>query len=140
MSGSESVDRVPQVRLFERILGVERGNGIVSKELVGTEQGARQFISGCTTLPVGAGIPKHLHNCDEQVTVLQGRATVEIEDQRHAVQPFDTTFVPGGLWHRFVNAGDCPLVILWVYGGLQVTRTFADSGKTVNHLSEADQT
>jgi hypothetical protein len=28
--------------------------------------------------------------------------------------------------------------ILWIYAGLQVTRTFADSGKTVEHLSAQD--
>lgn len=28
--------------------------------------------------------------------------------------------------------------ILWIYAGVQVIRTFADSGKTVEHLAAAD--
>jgi mannose-6-phosphate isomerase-like protein (cupin superfamily) len=51
----------------------------------------------------------------------------------------DSTFVPAGVPHFFRNSGDGPLVILWIYGAREVTRTFTESGETVPHMSPSDQ-
>jgi len=46
--------------------------------------------------------------------------------------------VPGGVTHCFRNTGDVPMKIMWVYASTSVTRTFADTGQTVEHLSGED--
>jgi hypothetical protein len=47
--------------------------------------------------------------------------------------------VPAGIPHRFLNRGDGPMRIYWVYGGRDVTRTITATGETFEHLSESDR-
>jgi HTH-type transcriptional repressor of puuD len=51
----------------------------------------------------------------------------------------EATWVPAGVPHRFLNRGDSPMRIYWVYGGREVTRTITATGETFEHLSENDR-
>jgi len=117
---------------------VDRGDGIRTTPLVTKELGAKHLTTGITRFPVGAKVPMHSHNCDEQVTILEGKAEAELDGRRHRLHPYDTTLIPANKPHRFVNVGTTPLAILWIYASSEVTRTFAGTGETVAHLSERD--
>ena len=117
---------------------IDRGNGIQTIPLVTKEIGSQHMTTGLTRFPVGAKVPMHSHNCDEQVTILEGEAEAELDGERHRLHAYDTTLIPANKLHRFVNIGISPMAILWIYTSTEVTRTFAETGETVAHLSERD--
>jgi len=124
-----------------RVARLGRGGGVETIPLI-TRQAAEEqnkITTGISVYPPGTGAPLHSHNCDEHVTLLAGAAEVEIAGQVTSLEPDDTTYVPAGVVHAFTNTGDTPMKILWVYTSDYVTRTFADTGRTVEHLSPDDQ-
>jgi quercetin dioxygenase-like cupin family protein len=124
---------------ISRMEPLDRGGGIRTWPLIErhTVPNAR-FTTGMSVYPKGKGAPMHSHNCDEQVTLLEGEGEVEIDGVVTPLVQYDTTYILADKAHCFRNTGEEPMRILWIYASNRVTRTFAGTGETVEHLSAAD--
>ncbi|EPX82888.1 Cupin domain protein [Rubellimicrobium thermophilum DSM 16684] len=127
------------VMKIAQIPAIARGSGILTWPLAthGTVPYAN-FTTGISVYPVGQGAPMHWHNCDEQVTLLEGEGEVEIDGVVTPLRPYDSTYIEAGLAHCFRNTGAGPMRILWIYDSIRVTRTFVADGIEVEHLSARD--
>lgn len=119
---------------FAEAPSVARGEGIESVRLTPKPLEGQPFTMGVTTFPPGTSIRLHSHNTVEQVTVLEGEGVAVLNGVEMPALPYDTTQIPAGEFHRFVNTGKTTMRILWVYGATEVTRTFADTGETVSQF------
>lgn len=121
---------------FDEAEPVARGDGIESVRLTPNPLDDQGFVMGVTSFPPGTSIRIHSHNTIEQVTVIEGEGIAELNGERHPARPYDTTQIAPGEWHRFLNTGSTTMRILWVYGDTHVTRTFADTGETVEQFEQ----
>ena len=121
---------------FDEADPVARGDGIESIRLTPTPLHDQGFVMGVTSFPPGTSIRLHSHNTIEQVTVVEGEGIAELNGEQLAARPYDTTQIAPGEWHRFINTGSDTMRILWVYGSTEVTRTFADTGETVEQFKQ----
>lgn len=124
---------------FDTLPEYTRGNGISNYVIASKGVGARSMHTGISKLPVGVPAPRHSHNAEEQVTVLEGSVKITLGDREQICQRFDSTFISAGVEHELVNVGTETAYVFVVYGTPDVTRTFASTGETVGIGSDGDR-
>jgi quercetin dioxygenase-like cupin family protein len=124
---------------FASLPEVPRGKGIVNHLIASKKLGAHVIHTGISKLPVGVPVPRHSHNAEEQVTVLEGTVKIRLDDREQVCQRFDSTFISAGVEHELVNVGTDTAYVLVVYGSADVNRTFAATGETVGIGSDGDR-
>ena len=77
--------------------------GVTLDVQVGGHNQARQLTTGIVTFQPGAQLPCHRHTFAESITLLQGRAQVDVEGRVYEVGPLDNVTIPRGLAHRVNN-------------------------------------
>ena len=113
------------------IRAAERGGGARTIPMVNRKCGSTQMMNGITMFDGGAAIPLHTHNCEESVMLIEGHAVAEIDGVEYELAPFETTWIPAYVPHRFRNASaSAPMRIFWTYASIDATRTLVSTGET----------
>ncbi len=129
----------PAILHPQQIPVVDRGGGARTIPLVCCEIGAQGFLNGITEFDPGAGIPLHYHNCEETVLIIEGQATFEVDGRAYELHELDTTWVPAGMPHRFLNRSTARMRIFWTYSSVEATRTVMATGETFKIGSAQDR-
>jgi len=124
---------------FAALKPVERGLGIVNYPIANATVGAINIKSGITRIPPGAAVSRHLHDAEEQVTVLEGLVRFKLGDEVFDCEKYDSTFITARVPHEFQNIGTDMAVVVVIYGGAATTRTFVATGETVEIGSARDR-
>ncbi len=115
----------------------ERGGGARTIPLVTSRCGSTSLLNGITEFAPDAAIAPHRHNCEESVMVLEGEAILELDGVQHRLGANDTTWVPPGVDHRFINASSTKKMrIFWTYASVEANRTLVATGETRSIDSE----
>jgi quercetin dioxygenase-like cupin family protein len=123
--------KAPVVLRPDDLKSHDRGGGARTTPLVSPAVGATGFINGITEFAPGTAIPFHSHNWEESGMLLSGHATLDIEGEEYELKPFDTTWIPPNVPHRFRNRSESePMKILWIYASVAATRTLVETGET----------
>ncbi len=117
------------IRIFKikEMAAVERGPGLRGWPLLTDGKTSKHLTTGITEFQPGASLAMHIHNCEEQITLLEGEAVAIIDGVSHELTAPDTTFVSQGVPHRFINRSAKPMKILWVYTTTKMSRTFVET-------------
>ena len=113
------------VRLDE--LPAERtADGSVLRHLVGEEYGLADSSLIWGEMAPGYGPPLHRHPVEEVFLLLQGQATFTVEDSRVEVGAGNIVVVPAGVPHRFVSAGEEPLLMHAFLAGPRIVTEYVE--------------
>ena len=133
MQAREDANRLKPVRaaLEPPCAGAVRGTPARTIPMVNRKCGSTQMMNGITMFDGGAAIPLHTHNCEESVMLIEGHAVAEIDGVEYELAPFETTWIPANVPHRFRNASaSAPMRIFWTYASIDATRTLVSTGET----------
>jgi len=80
--------------------------------LVGGREGAPNFAMRQFEVAPGGHTPKHFHDYEHEVFVLEGNGVAMEGEQEHPLKAGDVVFVRPNEVHQFRNTGDAPLKFL----------------------------
>lgn len=93
-------------------LEMEGVQGVRMQVMVGRADGAPTFSMRHFVVEPGGHTPRHSHDYEHEVYIVDGSARVECDGAFHAVGAGDVLFVEPNRVHQFVNVGTVPLRFL----------------------------
>ncbi len=93
-------------------VSMEGATGCRMRMLIGPDDAAPNFAMRQFAVAPGGYTPKHSHDFEHEVFVLEGSGVVLEGDKEHPLQPGTVVFVPPSEEHQFRNTGAEPLKFL----------------------------
>jgi quercetin dioxygenase-like cupin family protein len=109
--GAERINRRERTPVYEIASGA-RFQDYFNRDL-----GCPEMSGGYGRFAPGGRLPCHLHDFDESICIVEGKATCVVEGQRYALEGNATALVPRGRCHYFINESTGPMAMIWVYAG-----------------------
>ncbi len=98
-----------------------------------------EMSGGFARFEPGGRLPDHLHDFDESICIVRGRATCCVEGRRYSLENLATAMVPRGRVHYFINDTQSQMDMIWVYAGPLPERIVIEAGfvrePVAGHLS-----
>jgi quercetin dioxygenase-like cupin family protein len=91
--------------------------------LIGTPEGAPNFSLRQFEVAPGGYTPKHFHDYEHEIFVLEGRGEVIEDNTPHNLAPGDVVLVKPNEIHQFKNTGTAPMKFLCLIPNSALTKT-----------------
>ena len=95
-----------------RAMKMEGADGVTMRLMVGRSDGAPNFAMRHFTVEPGGHTPRHSHDYEHEVFVVEGAGRVEQDGEFGDLQPGDVVFIRPNVLHQFVNGGQTPFKFL----------------------------
>lgn len=92
-----------------RAMGMPGAEGVTMRLMVGRDDGAPNFAMRLFEVQPGGCTPRHSHNYEHEIMILQGQALVGKDNDLANDKPVtagDVLFIPANQVHQFRNSGD----------------------------------
>ena len=98
---------------------------------VGPENGGAAYLFlGAEDLPPGTGIPRHRHEVDEEILIVQrGQVRFELDDSAHVATAGSVVYLPPRTWVAVSNPGPDTATVMFVFPRGSVERCFQFIGR-----------
>lgn len=94
------------------VVDMEGAAGCTVRQLVGPKDGAPSFAMRQFEVEPGGHTPRHFHDYEHEVYVLEGNGEVYEGDTAHRLKQGDVILVQPNDVHQFRNTGDAPMKFL----------------------------
>jgi quercetin dioxygenase-like cupin family protein len=86
--------------------------GVKVRWVIGEKTGAPNFAMRIFDFEPGGHTPRHTHDWEHEVFVLQGGGTALTPEGDKPIKAGDAVFIPGGEIHQFRNTGDALMRVM----------------------------
>ena len=91
-----------------RPMDIPGAEGVTMRIMVGRDDGAPNFAMRHYTVESGGHTPRHQHDYEHEVIVVEGTGQVECAGQKRSIETGDVVYLPANALHQFVNESETP--------------------------------